>query len=270
MRKTWLVIALITSAAIMIASIYFSSAVGKECTSIKLNWGGESYPREVCFNLSSGDSIELYCDTNNSIKLVGLNEGMKQDIYPGQKVIVIKDDTYCILSSDGTVNDGCVLLVCKLTWVTSLFRSVAVCSGLAIIAFMVVLFMELTKIEKYGVNQRIVINDRLWCESRSLTKHRCSYLINDLETQDQLLNKLVGFFVRELGYKVVLREEKFVVLKGKLGEGISSKGIELLMYFPSDDTLLLEFTISGLSASGLLDLKKIVDQIKGISDLERL
>lgn len=268
MYRSWLIFALIASAVVMVSSIYFSSTVGKECASISLSEVGNSLTGGVCLNLSTGDSVELTCDANVSVRLVGVNVGIEQGIYLGQKLVVASSGNYCILGVNETIVNGCVLVVCRSTWITLLFRLVAIVSGLALVSFMALLFIDLTKSEKYGIQQEIVISDKLRCESRSLTKHRCRYSISDHESKGQVLGKLVRFFVDKLGYKVVIREEGFAVLRGKLGKGVRSKGVELLMYFPSDDTLLLDFTVSGLSASGLLDLEKIVDQIKDVCKLD--
>ena len=80
------------------------------------------------------------------------------------------------------------------------------------------------------------------------------------------MNAITEHFVNNHNYKVVRKDNSLVVLRGKIGEGISAKGVELIIYYNRGAReVIMEFRISGLRASGLLDLGKIVELFRELS-----
>ena len=254
------VVLIVISVSAVVASLYGSMFIGRSCLT-----GSIDANQVLCYDLVPGDRIDWVCNNKSRLSVTDEDGKVVTIISSGQGFTVLSPGRYCVVGGP-EVNAECSVTVCKASELTAVFRALTIGGGLLLVLALALVYKDITNPDKYGVKEEVRVTDRLICKSRSLTNHECRYMVRKDEDGESIVNAITEHFVNNHNYKVVRKDNSLVVLRGKIGEGISAKGVELIIYYNRGAReVIMEFRISGLRASGLLDLGKIVELFRELS-----
>jgi len=207
--------------------------------------------------LTVGDRVLLTCYSDYSCngRIESLSDKLTIKIVGGQSLMVPESGNYSLTC----LSDGCVFRIRSATPLTFAIRYTI--SGLGILAliFAVMLF----KVSVYSRPGRnfILVGKHIECRAKSLRKHVC--IVKPVKGIDNLFEIVLDYFVNELNLKIVNRKENVAILKGQLG-GFWKGSASITAYQLRDGSVESEFSFSGITAEGALDLEKLAKKMVGL------
>ncbi len=216
--------------------------------------------------LAVGDRVLLNCNSGYSCngRIESLNDNFTIKVVGGHSLMVPETGNYSLTCLSGV----CVFHIESATLLTLALRYAV--SGLGILALIFAVMLFKASIYSRPGRNFILVGKHIECRAKSLRKHVC--VIKPVKGIESLFNIVLDYFVKELNLKIINRKENVAILKGQLGEFWKGSA-SITAYQLRDGSVESEFTFSGITAEGALDLeklaKKMVDLDKKLSRLER-
>jgi len=165
------------------------------------------------------------------------------------------------------VSIGMILTFCLLVnhaWLPTTLESIGWVASSALAVFGgVLLYVWSTSSEHNDLKDtHELFGGRVLCRSTGLTSHKC--VIHGISvglSSSYLVRTAARYFSANAGYKLRELTSTYAILtRGSL---ISRrKSAVLLIYVDKEDTVVLEYKVAPLQASGLYDLKVLVDEVR--------
>lgn len=236
-----------------------------------------------CLPLAQGDDVTISIHTNKSIGLAFVPTENIYDTLKGKQYSVITPPTAIYSTTINSTQEYCLLIInegiegARVSYTMNITRDMLVEENSLIsilglvsigLGISVLYSIPLSKTSKYS---DIITSGNITCRTRSLNKHECLIYIGEEELGvEETVSRVVNFMTKYMGYREKKKLGDTIVFLEKKGgilptRDFAKKGRTVIVSI-EPGILRLNYIISMASASGVIDLKGVYDEVKTIEN----